>query len=421
MSADSIENAETVAAPLSELPSANGTLQKKTTAANGSASRSSSALGAAARGFVNLVEGSTPHLSTETSDVLRRRLVMAGGLFFAGFAAFWLRGFVFEMPAYTFSDASHSEFVASEQRLVEWTHIVAMLVVGAVAAWLYRARDASLTTLRLAEYTIFGSVAIFFTLITHIRFEIDPWLSEGAHLPAIATPWMLLIFTYALFIPNSWRRSLRFLLPATALPIALILVQKNICPGFQRCLTHQISGSYVSEQALVLLLTFATAVVGVATINSLRRQAFEAKQLGQYRLKQKIGVGGMGEVYLAEHRMMKRPCAVKVIRPEKAGDPRIMARFEREVRTTAKLSHWNSIDIYDYGRTEDGTFYYVMEFLPGHNTGELVDQEGPLPPQRVIYLMDQVCRALSEAHAIGLVHRDIKPANIFCAARGGEF
>ena len=112
-----------------------------------------------------------------------------------------------------------------------------------------------------------------------------------------------------------------------------------------------------------------TAIVGVHTIGTLRREAFVAKQLGQYRLKQLLGSGGMGEVYLAEHQMMKRPCAIKVIRPEKAGDPQVLARFEREVRATAKLSHWNTVEIYDYGRTDDGTFYYVMEYLPGHEPG----------------------------------------------------
>jgi serine/threonine-protein kinase len=129
----------------------------------------------------------------------------------------------------------------------------------------------------------------------------------------------------------------------------------------------------------------------------------------------------MGDVYLAEHQMLKRPCAVKVIRPDRAGDPRMLARFEREVRATAKLSHWNSIDIYDYGHTADGTFYYVMEFLPGHNVHEVVERYGLLPAGRVVYLMDQICAALAEAHGVGLVHRDIKPANIFCAYRGGVF
>jgi serine/threonine-protein kinase len=172
---------------------------------------------------------------------------------------------------------------------------------------------------------------------------------------------------------------------------------------------------------LTLALAVMIAIVGVHTIGTLRREAFTAKQLGQYRLKKRLGSGGMGEVYLAEHQMMKRPCAVKLIRPEKAGDPRMLARFEREVRATAKLSHWNSIDIYDYGRTADGTFYYVMEYLPGHNVGEIVEEYGPIPAGRAIYLMDQVCAALAEAHGIGLVHRDIKPANIFCAYRGGVY
>jgi len=172
---------------------------------------------------------------------------------------------------------------------------------------------------------------------------------------------------------------------------------------------------------LKMVFSVVTAVVGVRTIGSLRREAFVARQLGQYHLREKLGSGGMGDVYLAEHQMMKRPCAIKLIRPERAGDPRVLARFEREVRATAKLSHWNSIDIYDYGRTEDGTFYYVMEFLPGHNFGELVELCGPVPAARIVYLMRQICEALAEAHGQGLVHRDIKPANMFCAYRGGLY
>ena len=109
----------------------------------------------------------------------------------------------------------------------------------------------------------------------------------------------------------------------------------------------------------------------------------------------------MGEVYLAEHQLMKRPVAIKLIRPGKAGDPQALARFEREVRATAKLSHWNTIEIFDYGRTDDGTFYYVMEYLPGLSLAELVDKHGPLPPARAIHLLMQTCDALAEAHAAG--------------------
>lgn len=167
------------------------------------------------------------------------------------------------------------------------------------------------------------------------------------------------------------------------------------------------------------VLAAVISVVGVHSIGRLRLEVFRARQMGQYRLRQRLGGGGMGEVFLAEHQLMKRPCAIKIIRPERAGDPTALARFEREVRATAKLSHWNSIDIFDYGRAEDGTFYYVMEYLPGKSVAELVEQYGPLDPARVVYLLRQVCDALTEAHSRGLLHRDIKPANIFAAERGG--
>ena len=126
---------------------------------------------------------------------------------------------------------------------------------------------------------------------------------------------------------------------------------------------------FILEMAMMMTLTAVSAVWGASTIGSLRRKAFELERLGQYRLKQKIGPGGMGEVYLAEHLLLKRPCAIKLIRPDRAGDARALARFEREVRSTARLTHWNTIEIYDYGHTDDGTFYYVMEYLPGPQPG----------------------------------------------------
>ena len=127
----------------------------------------------------------------------------------------------------------------------------------------------------------------------------------------------------------------------------------------------------------------------------------------------------MGEVYLAEHQLLKRPCAIKLIRPSLSQKPRVLARFELEVRATARLSHWNTVEVFDYGRTEDGTFYYVMEYLPGLSLQELVDRHGPLPPGRIIYLLCQACDALREAHQAGLIHRDLKPPNVFSAYRGG--
>jgi serine/threonine-protein kinase len=171
--------------------------------------------------------------------------------------------------------------------------------------------------------------------------------------------------------------------------------------------------------ALILLILAVGATFGARTISRLRRQAAEARQLGQYRLCRRIGKGGMGEVYLAEHELLKRPSALKLIRPGAMADRNTLLRFEREVRLTATLSHPNTVEVYDYGRAEDGTYYYVMEYLPGLNLADLVKRHGALPPARVVYLLRQVSGALREAHAAGLIHRDIKPSNIFAARRGG--
>jgi serine/threonine-protein kinase len=152
----------------------------------------------------------------------------------------------------------------------------------------------------------------------------------------------------------------------------------------------------------------------------LRIEAYRARLLNQYRLGRKLGGGGMGEVYLAEHQLLKRPCAIKLIRADLVGKHRIFARFEREVRATAQLSHWNTIEIFDYGRNENGAFFYVMEYLPGLSLAQLVERHGPMAPARVIYLLRQACDALEEAHGAGLVHRDIKPANLMAAYRGGR-
>jgi serine/threonine-protein kinase len=128
----------------------------------------------------------------------------------------------------------------------------------------------------------------------------------------------------------------------------------------------------------------------------------------------------MGEVWLAEHALLKRPCAVKFIRPDLAAHPATAARFAREVQAVTGLTHVNTVRVYDYGRAEDGSFYYVMEYLDGPTLEELVCRTGPLLPGRVVYLLRQVCAALVEAHAAGLVHRDLKPGNVIVATLGGQ-
>ena len=151
----------------------------------------------------------------------------------------------------------------------------------------------------------------------------------------------------------------------------------------------------------------------------LRRQIGEARRLGAYVLERKIGEGGMADVYLAHHSLLRRPTAVKILRPERSSE-QFVARFEREVKLASQLTHPNMVEIYDYGRTAEGQFYYAMEYLDGIELLEL-GNHGAVPVGRAIYLLRQVCAGLAEAHAKGLVHRDIKPENIMVCARGGEF
>jgi serine/threonine-protein kinase len=165
-------------------------------------------------------------------------------------------------------------------------------------------------------------------------------------------------------------------------------------------------------------IVLVTSLVSRAVHKARELGATQARQLGQYVLLRKIGGGGMGVVYEAEHQSLRRPTAIKVLRPEKTAEHNLV-RFEREARLTASLCHPNTVSVFDYGRTPGGTFYYAMEYIEGIDLDMLVQHDGPQHPSRVIQILSQICGSLAEAHAVGLIHQDIKPANVFLCERAG--
>ncbi|HEY1305816.1 MAG TPA: serine/threonine-protein kinase [Vicinamibacterales bacterium] len=181
---------------------------------------------------------------------------------------------------------------------------------------------------------------------------------------------------------------------------------------------------------VILWPTYACAFIAIVPARvqqRLGRKLHEAQDLGSYHLVERLGSGGMGEVWRAEHRLLARNAAIKLVRPEVLGAKTdsdaqtILRRFEREAQATAALSSPHTIEVFDFGITNEGTFYYVMELLKGRDLETLVREFGPLPASRTIHLLRQVCHSLADAHARGLVHRDIKPANIYVCRMGLDY
>ncbi len=360
---------------------------------------------------VELVAGSGGCYTDEITGLLRRRLRLAALIALGGFLFFLARKLIF--PA----DDPFEGWILG-------FHTAVVLALSAVSAVLWSGRCLSRRALRFIEIGCFGLMACFFTALQIQLMNKDVVLtwSSPEHEPdvlrAAATAsnlrWFMLIVLYGTFIPNTWRRCALVVGAMAAVPIGLTLLVSNMCPYMGPHL-----GPANFDVFAVMGMAVAIAIFGSYRISELQQEAFEAKKLGQYQLKKRLGAGGMGEVYLGEHVLLRRACAIKLIRPDQAGDPTHLQRFEREVQAMATLTHWNTVEIYDYGITDDGTFYYVMEYLPGLSLQDLVDRHGPLPPARAVHFLRQVCAALFEAHSVGLIHRDIKPSNVIACQRGG--
>jgi len=234
---------------------------------------------------------------------------------------------------------------------------------------------------------------------------------------------LVVLAAFGIVVTLRWRDGMRWAMPVAIAYPATILACAVFMPEIARQL-HDARALVSLQFDVANLLSLYALVVAAGHVQwSLRNQVFEARNLGRYKLKKKIGAGGMGEVWVAYHQGLKRDVAVKIlVRDEATAEQaaRAFARFEREVRATADLTHPNTVRVFDYGVTDDGLCYYVMELLAGESLAELAKHEAPLPPARALHLVGQAARALAEAHARGIVHRDVKPENLVVTNAGGE-
>lgn len=284
-------------------------------------------------------------------------------------------------------------------------HIGSLVIGGVMLRLLRRTARAAALQRFVAALLGFNIVLATFGQATCHPFE-PPYFAAG-----------LMLFLPACYIPWPARYQIGLGALAIAGYLACSVFTYRTYPEL-RAFCANLGGDATWRAVLAggtVQLSIFTAVSALAshTLYGLRRRAHGAQRLGNYDIERELGRGGMGVVYLARHAMICRPTAIKVLESD------AVARFEQEVRVSATLSHPNTIQIYDFGRTPDGVFYYAMEYLEGLDLQRFVERFGPLEPARAVFVLRQICDSLTEAHARGVVHRDIKPSNVFLTRRGG--
>ena len=243
--------------------------------------------------------------------------------------------------------------------------------------------------------------------------------------PFLGLSWVAVwVLCFTVVVPTRPRRAIVAALAAvSSVPVMVAIAMATIAPTLK---PHPIAFFiwFIFPYLLVILMAF----VGARVVYGLGTEVTRARELGAYKLVERLGQGGMGEVWRAEHRLLARAAAIKVIRPALAGQPQnggassdAMRRFEREAQVTASLRSPHTVNLFDFGVAADGSFYYVMELLDGLDVDTLVRRTGPLAPERAVHILKQICHSLSEAESRGLVHRDIKPANIFLCRYGEDY
>jgi serine/threonine-protein kinase len=284
------------------------------------------------------------------------------------------------------------------------------------------ARYASIPLTKLMDLGLIFLVLSTFLLSMANTWDAYPtWEQDVFGVPVLIPFECVWILIFPLLAPNTPGKTLlAAYTAATTVPLALLLSM-----AFGATSPDAPFASLAAYFLITIYLCAFLAYVISRSIYKVGARLKEAQDIGSYCLDELLGAGGMGEVWVAEHCMLARPAAIKLIRPEMLGTDRanremVSRRFEREAQATAALHSPHTISIYDFGVTEDASFYYVMELLEGMNLDELIKVHGPIPAGRAVYLLQQVCQSLADAHNDGLIHRDINPANIFVCRMGLE-
>jgi len=360
----------------------------------------------------DLVRGTGLRLSSETKCLLCERLKAAGMVISAGVALFFAR-------ALLIGDTGLLAF-----------HFLVLAVLAALTGYSFTSRGLSFRIARWIGVLIFVLPALLLAGKYYSALLAAAQAESTAIMVVVMSTTVfglfVLMVVYGIFIPNDWGRASLLVIPLAMIPIPANLLLRYRHPELIEAIQRVTTFEHISILVVMLLIGALVSVYGAHTIHLARKELFEAKRLGHYRLTERIGTGGMGEVWRAEHDLLARPAAVKLIRPEVLGETNggsavALRRFEREAQATAMLHSPNTIGIYDFGTTPDKTFYYVMELLEGLDLATLIDRFGPISAGRAVYLLKQVCKSLAEAHHTGLIHRDVKPANIYSTRQGLEY
>jgi hypothetical protein len=334
-------------------------------------------------------------------DFLRERLALYAKATLLACVGFWVAGFVIQMLWPPRVGAS-----ASFARPDILFHLAACAVLAVM--WL-ATRQPGLSERALLILDSVGTVATLALFACMTASMPRAWRPETLFLLIV----LAVLLTRASLVPSRPARS-AWISAAAAAPAPLLAFLAYA----ERTPSEVSRGQAVAYAFLWSSLAVALSMLVSFVTFRLRSSVARARRLGQYTLGEKLGEGGMGIVYRAEHEMLRRPTAIKLLPPGRSGETGLK-RFEREVQLTARLTNPHTVSIYDFGRTPDGLFYYVMEYLDGVDLETLVKEGGPLEPSRAVRILHQVCEALAEAHGIGLIHRDVKPANIILCERGG--